>query len=434
MRCTGLVHFTPSLPPHGPTPPLPPHTHAHAHAHAHTLRASCRGWSEVGCIAGEVDARVFPAGMGIAAAMVTLAYAVPIVFGVALQPDITQWTDGYFSSLAASVAPWLGVLITVSAMLANMSTLLTSMAAYTRTLQAAARMGAVPLPLLQRSMSQWRTPLPAIALYTATTAVLMYNLNFTSLVVYDSAFYLVGQLSVVLAFYALKRAQPDLPRPFVFPGRGAGAAAATLSSIALAGTSLWFTFSGEAVAGLVVGGVCAGLLGATFAVGLLPCGATEAIAAWYEAIRESGAAHDAEDERLAREEEAEEDRKARQGLEEALLQEEMASLEESSCEPFDVPYSGDTSYSFSSSSSSVAAVERRGTLQSFTGSAADARSDSFSNVARASRTNSLLWEGARIQGGKARTLSKSLGQEAPRSLSSRGGEEEGGEQSAGFTR
>jgi amino acid transporter len=70
---------------------------------------------------------------------------------LALQPDTSLWSDGFFVTVAGSVAPWLAIAVLISAILANLSTLLASMAAYSRTLQAVAREGFLPIPLLARN-------------------------------------------------------------------------------------------------------------------------------------------------------------------------------------------------------------------------------------------------------------------------------------------
>lgn len=69
----------------------------------------------------------------------------------ALQPDTSRWSDGFFFVVAGSVAPWLAYAVLASALLANMSTLQASLAAYSRTLQAVAREGFLPIPLLARN-------------------------------------------------------------------------------------------------------------------------------------------------------------------------------------------------------------------------------------------------------------------------------------------
>jgi amino acid transporter len=280
---------------------VPPVNSAGAALFVSTILWNMQGWSEVGCLAGEVEnaGRVFPPGMALAAGLVTFAYSAPVLFGVALSPDLTAWADnggdGFFVSLANQVAPWMGVLVLISAALANLSTLLTSLAAYTRTLQAAARLGQVPLPCFQRNFSRWRTPGPAIFLYVCTTAALMWGLDFGDLVVMDSAFYLVGQLSVVGAFFLLKVREPELKRPYVFPGGFAGAAFSSVCATAVAVTALYLTVAGEPLSCAVVGGALVGALACTYAPLALPARTRGAIDAFFAWVEERGRAAEAED-------------------------------------------------------------------------------------------------------------------------------------------
>ena len=220
------------------------------------------------------------------------------------------------------------MLVLVSAALANLSTLLTSLAAYTRTLQAAARLGQVPVPLFQKNFTKWRTPVPAIALFTATTAALMWGLDFGSLVVVDSAFYLVGQLSVVGAFYFLKWKEPELRRPYVFPGGARGAAAAAGAAALLALGALYLTIAGEPLYGGVVAAALVGALSCTYAPALLPAGQREALQAYLERVQASGAAADRDDavaELLERDFERAKARRAKGNVREGAL---LASLNE----------------------------------------------------------------------------------------------------------
>jgi len=284
---------------------VPPVDGAGAALFVSTILWNMQGWSEVGCLAGEVEdaERVFPPGMALAAGLVTFAYSAPVIFGVALSPDLGAWAagggDGFFVSLAQGVAPWMGALVLTSAALANLSTLLTSLAAYTRTLQAAARLAQLPLPCFQRNYTRWRTPAPAILLYVATTSALMWGLDFGDLVVVDSAFYLVGQLSVVGAFFLLKLREPALPRPYAFPGGLAGAAAASGAAALVAAAALYLTVAGEPWYCLIVAGALAGALAATYAPLALPARARAALDAFIARVEEGG--------RRAAEEDAAED-------------------------------------------------------------------------------------------------------------------------------
>ena len=239
---------------------------------------------------GEQAATAFPRGMALACLLITFAYATPVVFGAALEPDVSLWEDGFFVTLAQGVTPWLGTLVLAAAALANMSTLLTSLGAYARTLQAVARERILPVPLLARNMTRFGTPVPALLALSASTCALCYNLDFSSLVVLDSAFYMIGQASVIVAFLRLKYLEPDLPRPYPFPGglAGAWAAAATTSSLAV--FSVYAVASGGA---LWASCATAGTLAALVALSLLAPrwmgeGGGDAAAAAAAAAAESG--------------------------------------------------------------------------------------------------------------------------------------------------
>ena len=215
---------------------------------------------------GEHARTAFPRGMAVACVMITLAYATPVLFGAALQPDTSLWTDGYFVSLAQGVSSWLGVLVLLAAALANMSTLITSLGAYARTLQAVARAHILPAPLLGRNMTRFRTPVPALALISLSTAALTYSLDFSSLVVLDSAFYMIAQASIIASFLRLKYTEPDLARPFTFPGGLCGAWLASVVTTSLAAASVYAVAGGGALwASYATAGAVAGLVLLSFA-------------------------------------------------------------------------------------------------------------------------------------------------------------------------
>lgn len=180
---TGWTFHWDALGPRG----IPGDATAHLALFLSTILWCMQGWSEIGFLAAEIahPERVLPKGLLAAAGMVVVAYALPVVFGVAMAPDLSLWEDGFLLSLARDVAPWLAVAVLISAALANLSTFLLSLAAYARTLQAAAREGMVPgRRWLGRNMTRWRTPVPAICVMGAATAGLSF-LEFEQLVVAD---------------------------------------------------------------------------------------------------------------------------------------------------------------------------------------------------------------------------------------------------------
>lgn len=232
-----------------------------------TVLWNMQGWSELGALAGEVQNAeiVFPRGMMMAAVLVVLAYASPVLFGVALQPDLTKWQDGFLADLAQDVAPWLSGFVLVSASLANLSTFITSMAAYSRTLQAVAREGFIPIPYLARNMGKWHTPLPCIAILAIATAALMYGLDFSQLVVMDSTFFMIAQISAILSWIRLRYKEPHLPRPYLFPGGPAVAHLVAVLTCCIAAFAIYAVCSGDDWwAAAASAGVVLVLLGVSF--------------------------------------------------------------------------------------------------------------------------------------------------------------------------
>lgn len=207
---------------------------------------------------------MLPPGLLIAAFTVVLAYITPVAFGVALRPNLDLWDDGFLVDLADDVAPWLAAFVLVSAALASMSTFLLSMATYSRTLQAAAREGMIPVPLLGRNMTRWRTPLPAIGLLALTTIPLMM-LNFDDIVVVDSCFYVLATMVIVAGFLRLRYTEPRLPRPYRFPLGLPGAWAAVILTEIIAVASIYFVSDGDPISAATIGGTLVLLTAVSFA-------------------------------------------------------------------------------------------------------------------------------------------------------------------------
>ena len=220
-----------------------------------TLCWNSAGWLTVGNIASEVKRpqAAFPAGAAVAVLLVALNYIVPVAIGVALAPDATAWTTGYFSTLGANVAPWLGVWVTVGAAMSCLNNFLPQLSTAARALRFTALYGMLPLPLLSRSVrvggvgggggSGARTPLPAILVEAVIVGLLM-NFGFDVLVVLSVLFYNVSAALQFAAFLRLRYTQPALPRAFAVPGGLAGAWLTVLVFYAVLAISLYASFAG----------------------------------------------------------------------------------------------------------------------------------------------------------------------------------------------
>ena len=123
----------------------------------------------------------YPRAMLALVAATVLTYALPVLYGVALQPDLDAWGEGSFGDLAAAVAPWLGVAMALGGVASNFAAGLNSFAMYSRFLQATAAEGYVPVAALARDdTTRFGTPVNAIALLTVSTLALT-NVDFDAL-------------------------------------------------------------------------------------------------------------------------------------------------------------------------------------------------------------------------------------------------------------
>jgi amino acid transporter len=199
-----------------------------------------QGWTNAGNLAAEVanPRKSYPRGVAVALLMVTASYGYCIVFGAALHPNLGDWEDGFLVEVGKQVAPWLGICCGVAATIASLSTYITSLAAYSRSLQGMAHDGFVPIPLLGRDMTRFKTPVPAVLVLSVTTAGLMF-LDLSRLVLLDTTCANISIVLTVAAFVALRRQRPDLPRPYHVPGGLPCAYAMLLSILALASLALY---------------------------------------------------------------------------------------------------------------------------------------------------------------------------------------------------
>eukprot|EP00474_Spongospora_subterranea_P011189 CRZ11647.1 hypothetical protein [Spongospora subterranea] len=181
------------------------------------------GWDSIGAIAGEVadPKTTLPAGIALAVMVTTMAYIFPVIFGFALMPDPTSWSSGNgFFSAAQSVAPWLGTLVIVSALLSNLGLCNAGLAA---NVQVACSMG-------QRSHNRCRVlpewmgkvtndGIPYNALWAQCAVMcIVVQLDLTNLIQLDMVFTCIALLLEFAAFVVLRYKESTTLRPFKVPG------------------------------------------------------------------------------------------------------------------------------------------------------------------------------------------------------------------------
>jgi len=101
---------------------------------------SFTGWDALGAVAGSVErpGRTYCFGSLLAVVMVATVYALPLITGAALHPDLSTWTDGCLVRFARDAATWVGDWVAGAAVLANFGLLCATLAATSRALWAMA--------------------------------------------------------------------------------------------------------------------------------------------------------------------------------------------------------------------------------------------------------------------------------------------------------
>ena len=192
-----------------------------------TVAWNMQGWLNFGNIAGEVKdpARNIPLGVGVAVFLVLLNYVWPLIFAVAIAPDFSKWSSGYFVEIAIQVAPGLGQWAAAAAALSCMSNFIPVLAAASRQTQTAAAARMLPKSLarlLAKDASRFQTPVAAVVI-NAIGAGALTAFDFDTLVRLQ-LFLAISQLVIVVAaFVALKWRLTEVRKTYAVPGRFVGA-------------------------------------------------------------------------------------------------------------------------------------------------------------------------------------------------------------------
>jgi amino acid transporter len=148
-------------------------------------------------------------------------YFLPVLASLAALGNWQQWNDGYFSTAALLIGgPWLGNLMTIGAMVANLALLNSTMLTATPMPFTLAEDGYLP-PFLTRRHPRYGTPWIAIVISAAIYASLALHSLGDLISIYG---WLRGATTVMtlLSAWGLRRKRPDLPRAFRIPGGNLG--------------------------------------------------------------------------------------------------------------------------------------------------------------------------------------------------------------------
>ena len=213
------------------------------------------GYEQLSTVAEEVEnpRRSYPRALAVVVPLSMAVYFLTMMAGLASGGEWQRWHSGYLSDAAAAVGgmvgghAWLGIWMTLAAMVANAALLNSTVLTTTRMPSAMAEDGYLPAALT-RKHQRYGTPWIAILVSSAIYASLAWHSLGQLISVY---IWLRSATTVltVLSVWKLRRSRPDLPRAFVVPWGNAGlvyvvAAPVVMALVALVGSDSYAMIGG----------------------------------------------------------------------------------------------------------------------------------------------------------------------------------------------
>lgn len=187
------------------------------------------GWDGVSTVAEEIDnpKRNYPRALALTIPLVTLAYLLPALAGLAASPDWSGWTAGYFPVIAEAIGgPWLGAWLAIGGLVSAVGLFNALMLSISRIPFVMAEDGYLPRAITSIHPT-YGTPWVAILLCASIYSLFTLS-AFASLVVVDVMVYSASLMLEFAALIALRRSMPNLKRPFRVPGGWIGISLVTL--------------------------------------------------------------------------------------------------------------------------------------------------------------------------------------------------------------
>jgi amino acid transporter len=181
------------------------------------------GYEQVSSVAEDVEnpQRSYPRALALVIPLSIATYFLPVLAALAANGDWQQWKDGYFPTAALLIGgPWLGLLMTIGAMVANVALFNSTVLTAAPMPFALAEDGYMP-KVLTRRHPRYGTPWIAILVSSAVYALLaLHSLGeLISVYVWLRA---ACTVLTVLSAWGMRRKRPDLSRAFRIPGGNLG--------------------------------------------------------------------------------------------------------------------------------------------------------------------------------------------------------------------
>ena len=192
------------------------------------------GWDNAGCCAGEVEkpAKTYPRAMTVAVLLVTLSYLLPMVVGVSVATNWSEWKEGLFPKIAAQIGGgWLGIWLTAAGLVSAVGMLNALLCTSSRVPFAMAERNMLPRGLAALH-TRHATPWRAIVVNSLGVAVLI-AFSFQELIEVDMFLYAAALILEFAALVWLRIKKPEMARPYRVPFGIAGVVAISVPPIAL---------------------------------------------------------------------------------------------------------------------------------------------------------------------------------------------------------
>jgi amino acid transporter len=212
------------------------------------------GWDNASTVAQEVEnpRRTYPIAMLVAAGLVALTYALPLLAVAVAGMPAEEFSTGAWVAAARTLgrAGWLGATLALAVVAGGMinggGMFNALMMSYTRIPYALAEEGLLPRVLRRRTSAG--VPWVSVLLCAVAWALAL-RMSFERLISIDLVLYGAALLLEFVALVVLRVREPELPRPFRVPGGTAGAVLAGVGPAILIGYALWAARD-EQVAGM----------------------------------------------------------------------------------------------------------------------------------------------------------------------------------------
>jgi amino acid transporter len=181
------------------------------------------GYEQCSSVAEEIDnpQRSYPLALAIVVPLSIAVYFLPAFFSLAALGNWQEWNTAYLSTAAQRIGGgWLGFLMTIAAMLGNVSLLNATVLTSTRMPSTMAEDAYLP-PIFAAKHPKFGTPWIAILISSAIYALLAFHTLAQLLTVYVWLRTLVTVLTVLSA-WRLRKKSPEMRRSFIIPWGNVG--------------------------------------------------------------------------------------------------------------------------------------------------------------------------------------------------------------------